>query len=136
MGWKALENLKELLCAELEEYKGKDKLGMSDLEIVHKITDTLKNIDKIEMLEGGGASQSYGRYSRDGNSMNSMNSYNSGNSYSRQHYVRGHYSRDGYSRNYSQAGEDMIHQLEGMSENAEPEEREIIRRAMDELKRI
>ena len=49
--------LKEKLCKELEEIARKGELGAGDLEIVHKLTDTIKNLDKIEMLEDGGYSQ-------------------------------------------------------------------------------
>ncbi len=53
-----LHELKEKLWAELEELAEKREMGAGDLEVVHKITDTIKNIDKICMLEDGG---DYGR---------------------------------------------------------------------------
>ena len=83
--------LKDKLCKELDEIARKPEMGAGDLEIIHKLTDTIKNLDKIEMLEDGGYSQA--GY-RDGGS-----SYNRGSSYANRgkHYVRGHYSRDGYS---------------------------------------
>lgn len=50
-----MEDLKDLLCAELEDYaeKGKKsgKMSMGDLETVHKLTDTVKNIMKIDTLK-------------------------------------------------------------------------------------
>ena len=49
-----MEDLKDLLCAELEDYaeKGKKsgKMSMGDLESIHKLTDTVKNILKIDTL--------------------------------------------------------------------------------------
>ena len=43
-----MEDLKDLLCAELEDYaeKGKkaNKMSAGDLEAIHKLTDTVKNI--------------------------------------------------------------------------------------------
>lgn len=50
-----LFELKEKLCEELEEIARKPDMGPGDLEIIHKLTDTIKNIGKIEMLdeEGG-----------------------------------------------------------------------------------
>lgn len=139
MGMKALEHLRELLCSELEEYKTKNKLGMSDIEIVNKLTDTIKNIDKIEMLEEGDGEYSQ-RYSRDGN-WNAHGSYDNGNSYAR-HYVRGHYSRDdGYGGNYSRGRysrddgkQEMIQQIEEMMQNANGNQREAYRRALEELR--
>ena len=55
-----MHELKDKLCEELEEIARKGELGAGDLEIVHKLTDTIKNIDKIEMLEEDDG------YSRDG----------------------------------------------------------------------
>ena len=46
-----MHELKEKLCEELKEIARKGELGAGDLEIVHKLTDTIKNLDKIEMLE-------------------------------------------------------------------------------------
>ena len=55
-----MHELKEKLCEELKEIARKGELGAGDLEIVHKLTDTIKNLDKIEMLE------EHGDYSRAG----------------------------------------------------------------------
>ena len=46
---------KEKLWDELAELADKREMGAGDLEVVHKITDTIKNIDKICMLEDGTA---------------------------------------------------------------------------------
>lgn len=85
-----LDELKDKLCDELNDYARKEKLGAGELEIVHKLTDTIKNISKIEMLEDEDG------YSRDGD-WEARGNYGRGNSYANrgQHYVRGHYSRDG-----------------------------------------
>lgn len=64
MGMKSMYDLRDMLCKELDEITRKGELGAGDLDIVHKLTDTIKNIDKIEMLEDDGYSQR--RYSRDG----------------------------------------------------------------------
>lgn len=115
-------------------------MGAGDLEIIHKLTDTIKNLDKIEMLEDGGYSQA--GY-RDGGS-----SYNRGSSYANRgkHYVRGHYSRDGYSMEgrgnrggYSRhdAKEAMMEQMEMLMEQAGSErEREAIRRCISQLDQV
>ena len=58
-----LEELKEMLCEELEEYGTKDKLDMGGLEIVDKLAHAIKNIDKImdsEYSERGSYRGSYG----------------------------------------------------------------------------
>lgn len=144
-----MHDLKDLLCAELEDYaeKGKKsgKMSMGDLETVHKLTDTVKNIDKIEMLEDGGYSEdtdfvgegrmygtsyargrgrnarrdSMGRYSRD----DGMH-YDGGSSYA---MVGRGYSRD-------DAKEHMMEKAEEMLEMAtDPKERRAIEKFMREL---
>ena len=79
----SMYRLKSMLCDELDEIAGKGELSSGDLETIHKLTDTIKNIDKIEALEGegysGGDRMPYGRYSGS------------------RHYVRGHYTRGHYS---------------------------------------
>lgn len=98
MNMRMLEDLHYKLCKELEEIAGKNELGAGDLEIVHKLTDTIKNIDKIKYyaeMGGEGYSQRGGRrYSYDGG-MYANGNYNEGNSGARrgEHYVRDHYSR-------------------------------------------
>lgn len=135
-----MHELKEKLCEELDEIARKPEMGAGDLEIIHKLTDTIKNLDKIEMLEDGGYSQA--GY-RDGGS-----SYNRGSSYANRgkHYVRGHYSRDGYSNEgrgsrggYSRhdAKEAMMEQMEMLMEQAGSErEREAIRRCISQLDQV
>ena len=115
----AMKSIHEKLCRELDEVARKPDLGAGDLDILHKITDTIKNIDKIEMLEDGD-------YSRAGELEADMRgTYGRGSSYARRgtHYVRGHYSRDG-----------MREHIEGMMRDAQDERtREALRRCLDDL---
>lgn len=139
---KALEKLRETLCEELDKVAKKSEMSAGDLEVTHKLTDTIKNIDKIMLLENdGGYSQDsgYGAGYRGG--------YGDGNSYANRgkHYVRGHYSRadgrgmqtdrysrDGYSRDDGR--ETMLSKLQDMMQNATSDrERDAIRRCMDEI---
>ena len=46
-----IEKIKKMLCKELDEYAMKQKLTGGDLDMIWKLTDTVKNLDKIEMLE-------------------------------------------------------------------------------------
>ena len=57
MSKRVLYDLKDMLCAELDEIGKKGEMSAGDLETVHKLTDTIKNIDKITMLEDGGYSR-------------------------------------------------------------------------------
>ena len=133
--------LKEKLCDELEEIAKKGELGAGDLEIVHKLTDTIKNLDKIEMLEDGGYSQA-GDWEIEGRA------YNRGSSYARRKRdSMGRYSRDGMgyrdgrvmpNRMYSraEAKDHMMDELEEAMDAATTDrEKDIIKRAMDQLEK-
>ena len=80
-----MHDLKDLLCAELEDYaengKKSGKMSMGDLESIHKLTDTVKNILKINMLEEDDG------YSEDGHYMGEGRIY--GTSYERGYSERG-----------------------------------------------
>ena len=66
----SLHKLKKMMCRELDEISNKGDMSAGDLEAVHKLTDTIKNIDKIMYLEGdseysrGDDWNTSGRYSR------------------------------------------------------------------------
>ena len=156
-----MHDLKDLLCAELEDYaeKGKKsgKMSMGDLDSIHKLTDTVKNILKIDMLEVETGYSEDGAYMGDGRiygtSYDDGMRRGSGYSYARGRgrYAKrdsmGRYSRDdgsmrrdvrgmrdGYSRDEGKAY--MMEQLEDMMEDAEkPAEKEALRRCMEALKR-
>lgn len=134
---KALEKLRETLCEELDKIAKKNDMSAGDLEVTHKLTDTIKNIDKIMMLEDGEEG-----YSQDGGWM-ARGTYGDGNGYrGRKRDSMGRYSRaDGRGMRtdrYSRAdGKDaMMDKLEEMMQNASTErERQAIQRCMDEIER-
>lgn len=158
MDAKTMEKLKDKLCEEIEKLS-KNELTASSLEMIHKLTDTVKNIDKITMLEDEGSDYSnrHGmsnrRYSHDGYANNdsynmghangnySNGSYNNGGSYNSyddggdsyrggRHYVRGHYSRDS-GRN------DMMWRMGEMMQYADNDrQREAIERCMRQLEQM
>lgn len=136
MDMEYMHDLKDKLCKELEEIARKPEMSAGDLEAVHKLTDTIKNLDKIEMLEDGG-------YSRDGDwEMEGRGSYERGASYrGRKRDSMGRYSRDGRygptTRMYSRADvrDGMMAQLEEMMNHANDQERAILRQAMDKLEK-
>lgn len=91
---KHLEELREILCRELEEIAGKGELTAGALDTVDKLTHTLKNLDKIMMRDDGysGAGDWYamGNYGRDGYRVD----YRDGTSYrGRKRDSMGRYSR-------------------------------------------
>ena len=153
-----MEDLKDLLCAELEDYaeKGKKsgKMSMGDLDSIHKMTDTVKNILKIDLMESDDGYSEDGAYIGEGRIYGTTyDGYGRGASYARGRgrYAKrdsmGRYSRDdgymrrdgrgmrdGYSRDDGKAY--MMEQLEDMMEDAEkPAEKEALRRCMEALKR-
>lgn len=139
-----LHDLKDKLCEELEEIARKPDMGAGDLEVIHKLTDTIKNIDKICALEEDGGYSS---------AVDGME-YGRGSSYANrgQHYVRGHYSRDGGRNNSRDGGgwyssrrdsrgrysrddgrEEMIEHVRMAIDTAPDEYKEDIKRFMREL---
>ena len=143
-----------MLCKEIDEIVAKGKLTAGDLETLHKLSDTVKNFLKIEMLEGESEGGEYserrysrdddmysqrrdsrGRYSRDGGweargHFGGDHSYDEGgSSYANRgmHHVRGHYSR-------AEAKDRMMHELGMLMEDADERERPILERTMRELR--
>ena len=147
-----MHKIKEMLMKELEEYEKKGNISINSLDVIHKLTVTIKTLDKIEMLEY----EQYSReYSRDGmwTAKGSYGRYDDGASYASrgQHYVRGHYSRDGedyssdkdyserrgYANRYSrdESKETMTRAFDELLAAAKtPEERETIKRCMETVK--
>lgn len=143
-----MHNLKKMLYEELKKYEEGGELSVGSLDIVHKITDTIKNIDKIEMLEEEGGQSERRGYSRDGNWM-ARGSYDDesyeggGSSYRRRRDRRGRYSREGGGSsyegggNYGEGKEYMMEQIEEMMQDAKnPREREILKKCMMEFRNI
>ena len=150
-----MHKIKEMLMKELHEYEEKakkmsgGKLSAGDLETIHKLTDTVKNIDKIEMLEDGGYSEAtdfMGEGRMYGTSYDDGMSYARGRRYAKRDSM-GRYSRDAYphddNMNYSRgyhgysrdgAKEHMVEKLEEMMEDAGSEkERSAIRQCIQKI---
>ena len=130
---KHLEELKEVVKRELEKFGKQGDISVSSLDKIHKLSDLYKNLCKIEMLEEeseGGYSEargrryakrdSMGRYSRDGG-------YSEDDEYSERRMGRG-YSKD-------EATDHLMRQLGNMMEDADPKQRETLKKWMRELER-
>lgn len=70
-----MEELRKMLCAELEKITKKGELSAGSLDVVDKLTHSIKSIDTIMAMEDAGYSNGYsyarkrdsmGRYSREG----------------------------------------------------------------------
>lgn len=143
---KAMHELREMLNSELEKITHKGELNPTLLDMVDKLTHSIKSIDTIVAMEEyadddyddysyeGGSSyargrgrnarrDSMGRYSRDGGSYR-------GGSY--------RYNRDGYRRGYSrdegkEEAKQQLQELMGMA--TDPKVRMAIQRAMEEMEK-
>lgn len=140
-----IEKIKKMLCKELDEYAMKQKLTGGDLDMIWKLTDTVKNLDKIEMLEDV---DSY-----DGYSEMREYPYMGGSSYARgrDRYAKrdsmGRYSSEGGSsyddysermdRRYSRddAKDHILNKMGEMMTSADEEQREILKDAMRKIER-
>lgn len=138
---KHLEKLKEALCEELDKFGKSGDITVNSLEKIHKLTDTIKNIDKIMALEEEGG------YSEAGDWMGEGRIYGSSYRGRRGNVKRdsmGRYSADmdddysgrmgkGYSRDDSK--DHMMHKLGEMMEDADPKEREALKECMRAIER-
>ena len=150
-----IEKIKKMLCKELDDYAMKQKLTGGDLDMIWKLTDTVKNLDKISILEeesegysetrggmrGGRGGSSYDddmMYSeRRGRGRNarrdSMGRYSSeGGSYEdyseESSYRGGRYSRD-------DAKDHILNKMGEMMTSADEEQREILKDAMRRIEK-
>ncbi len=125
-----MEELRSMLCDELDKITKKGELSAGSLDVVDKLTHSIKSIDTIMAMEDAGYSNesgysyargrgrnarrdSMGRYSRDNNG-----SYN---------YMDGSYARDGrMNRGYSRhdAKEELAMDLKELKRDAKDQETE------------
>ena len=136
MNKNTLYDLKEMLCKELDEIAKKGEMSAGDLETVHKLTDTVKNIEKIMYIDDNGYSmdgdwRASGTYGHDDMRMDDR-----GMSYANRgrHYVRGHYSRGG-SREMNRCRDYLSDQIRDMMDRDDlsQTDRVSLKRALEEL---
>ena len=130
-----LYDLKDKLCDNLDKSyeeirRNPGRLSSGDLEYVRMLTDTIKNIGKIEMLEEeGGYSQEDGQdgggYGRGVSYARGRGGYNRGGRDTRRD-SRGRYSRD-------DGRSEMMEHLEMALDSASDQDRETIKRFMRQL---
>lgn len=148
-----IEKIKKMLCKELDEYAMKGKLTMADLEAVHKLTDTVKNLDKISMFEQNDEGYSEARGGMRGRSYMHGSSYDDDMMYSERRGRGRNARRDSMGRYSSDMGDDysetrmdrrysrddakdhMMNKLGEMMTSADEEQREILKDAMRKIER-
>ena len=162
-----MHEIKDILMGEIHKVKGElkksngGKISRSDMEWLKDLIEVVKNIDKIEILEGGEGYSEESNWMADGRMYGT--SYDDGMSYARgrgrnaKRDSMGRYSRDmmhhddmSYERGASYAGggrggrrgdysrtdvkEQMIERLEDMMHYAEtPKKREAIKRCIMQI---
>lgn len=126
-----LHEVREMLCEELEKISEEGKLSAGTLDLVDKLTHSIKSIDTIIAMD------SYGEYSEEGSSY-ARRKRDSMGRYSRE--GRGGYSRDGYSyrdgrRMYSRedSKEHMLMELHELMDDASGEAKEAIKKAIKQI---
>lgn len=152
-----IEKIKKMLCKELEEFAEMGKLkSPGDLKMIWELTDTIKNLDKIKMLEEEseeGYSEARGGRGRGGRSYMGGSSYDDDMMYSERR-GRGRnakrdsmgryssdmhedYSEERMDRRYSRddAKDHMMSKLGEMMEDADPKEREALKECMRAIER-
>ena len=130
-----MEELRDMLCEELEKITKKGELSAGSLDVIDKLTHSIKSIDTIMAMEDSGYSNesgysyargrgrnarrdSMGRYSSRGGSYDDM-------SYDRDTYSDNSYARGGRSnRNYSRedAKEELAMNLKELKMDAKDQE--------------
>lgn len=159
-----IHKIKKMLCKELEGFSNKEKLAGVELEMVWKLSDTIKNLEKIMMLteeeEEGNSRNSYGsydddmsyrrgrgryakrdsmgRYSREGGYSEEGDSFDSYDSYDSYGSSRSGNSMRGSRDSYSRDGgrDHMMNKLGKMMGEADEEQREVLKKCMRELEKI
>jgi hypothetical protein len=143
-----IEKIKKMLCRELEKFSMKAELNVTDLEKIHKLSDTIKNLDKIKMLEEDGEGYSEARMGRGGSRYSyddeMMYSERRGRGRNAKRDSMGRYSSEGgYAEDYrggmysyDDAKDHLMSKIGEAMEGADPNEREILKDCMRKLERI
>ena len=130
MGMHTYHKVKDMLCEELERVANKNELTAGSLDIVDKLTHSIKSIDTIIAMEEyeDDYSERGSSYARRGRRGTSYDGHEDTISYARRD-SRGRYSRD-------DSREHMISKLEDMAMNSTDERmRATINKCISELER-
>ncbi len=146
---KVYDRIQDMLCDELEEIAKKNELTSSNLEVIDKAIDIVKDIATIHAMEqeygssddgysrDGGYSQGYyGRmpyYMYDDGMPHDNSSYARGRGTYAKRDSMGRYSSDG--RSYDGYSGDTKEELQRLMNSAQNDrEREVIRKALDSMR--
>lgn len=123
---RAMEELRQLLMTELENITRKGEVNNTNLDMIDKLTHSIKSIDTICAMQDSGYSQR-GSYSYGGRRMPDY-----GYQYGDYGYRGGNYGNGGYG--YHDEKSAMVSRLEGMMSDAPNEKiRDAIRKAINQI---
>ncbi len=129
-------NVEDRVEDELKQICKKPEWSPSDIEMIYKMIDILKDTSTIEAMKEAGYSQASARMSYDDPGMAYANR---GNSYDNYSYRRGRDSMGRYTSRDGYSGHDKESMIEGLREKmhttTNESDREAIRRAIDILER-
>ena len=148
---KVYDQIKEMLCDELEQIAKKKELTSNSLDVLDKGIDIIKDIATIKAMEQEYPDEGYSRdgysqgyfnrmpyYMYDDGMVHDGNSYARGRGANAKRDSMGRYSSDGRSYDYSREGYsgDTREELQRIMNSAQNErEREAIRKALDNMNR-
>ena len=119
-----MEELREMLCAELEKITKKGELSAGSLDVVDKLTHSIKSIDTIMAIEDAGYSNESGYSYARGRGRNarrdSMGRYSRDDAYMDGSYARDDRMNRGYSRH--DAKEELAMELRELKMDAKDQE--------------
>lgn len=143
MDAKQYEKLKDTLCHELEQLNQRGSVNQADIDRIYKLTTSIKNIQKIEMMEDEGSSmyggssyrmsrdgrESYGRNGSYGGTRGLMTYERDGGASYRGRDAMGRYSRDGVERENLMLTKEIDIMLN--NNNLSDSERDTLRKALE-----
>ena len=117
-----MEELKDMLCEELDKITKKGELSAGSLDVIDKLTHSIKSIDTIMAMEKSGYSNESG-YSRRMYGRHSYgNSYDDGRSYDGGSYARGGRTGANQYGSYDDGSEMIVRELKGLMNDAPNEQ--------------
>lgn len=112
-----MEELRDMLCEELQKITKKGELSAGSLDIVDKLTHSIKSIDTIMAMEGSSYEnrRGMGGNSREDRGGSYNYGYERGGSYARRRDAMGRYSRD-------EAKMELVDELRNLESGMQDEE--------------
>lgn len=132
---KSMEDIKRMICEELDEIAEKGEISAGDLDVLYKLVVTKEKLLRIEELEEDLGYSEDGEWTAEGSYMRG-NSYRRGSSYGRGNsYARGMSARRDSRGRYSRDGESIKAKMMDMMNGGDftSSQRQALQRMIDEM---